>query len=127
MLAHGKATVVYDKGVYAEMPDDCVRKVPVNDRDSLASALRALALDGEDAARMGARAKAFVDDAFSLARYVEQLLQFLERHRSRWAVQVAARDAALRASRELQRIGLGMAPFGHPVVDSTARWATEQA
>lgn len=127
MLARGKATVAYDDGVYREIPDDCIRKVPVNDAGELAAALRELLFDPERRSDLGARARSFVNSSWTAAQYIRRLLQFLEQHHRRWAVQVAARDAARSAASELRRIGLGMAPFGHAIADATARWGAGRA
>lgn len=81
-LAAGCPLVVYDHGWYGELPADVAVKVPPADEDALVQALLALAQDGTQRARMGTRARAYVEEAHApaaaAAAYVSAIHRILE-------------------------------------------------
>ena len=123
-LAAAKPLVVFDDGVYAEVPDDCVVKIP---RDSgarqLAAALRMLVDDASRRASIGNAARRFVRDRWSLQRYVDQLLAHLAAREPQWAARPGLRAATGRAAVELKDIRLP--PHGRAartIADALGRW-----
>jgi glycosyltransferase involved in cell wall biosynthesis len=78
-LALGKPLVVSDVGWFAELPDDAVVKVPVDEREegTLLAALEALA-DPAVRTAMGARARALVEGEHRLDRVAEAYAAALE-------------------------------------------------
>ena len=123
-LAATKPVVVFDDGVYAEVPDDCVVKIP---RDSgarqLAAAMRVLVDDRSRRSSIGNAAQRFVRDRWSLQRYVDQLLAHLSARESQWATRPGLRAAAARAAAELR--DLRLPPHGRTartIADALGRW-----
>ena len=121
-LSLGKPLVVSDVGWFAELPDDAVLKVPVDEREeeTLAAALEALA-DDDVRLAMGARARELVEQEHRLDRVAEAYAAALEElaggpavdaqvlheiARAVTEVGMDADDAALVAAR-LREVGLG--------------------
>jgi glycosyltransferase involved in cell wall biosynthesis len=80
-LEHGRPIVVYDTGVYAELPDDAVVKVPPRDDAALGRALRVLV---DDRGRRVALARAARDCAerHTIEGYGRGFLDFVDEVRS---------------------------------------------
>ena len=77
MLEHGRPIVVYDTGVYAELPDQAAVKVPVGDGAALARALRALVDDRERRVALGRAARACAE-RHTIEGYARGFLDFVE-------------------------------------------------
>jgi glycosyltransferase involved in cell wall biosynthesis len=119
-LSLGKPLVVSDVGWFAELPDEAVIKVPVDEReeDTLAAALEALT-DENVRAAMGAAAKELVEREHRLDRVAEAYTAALEELAGGPAVQEAvlhevasaAADTGLTDTTEvaarLKEVGLG--------------------
>ena len=78
-MLHGCAVLVSDAGFYADLPDDCVVKVPektlsIDIRKALENFVEKPALGIE----MGKRARAFAEMAFSPNKYADMLLILVE-------------------------------------------------
>jgi glycosyltransferase involved in cell wall biosynthesis len=79
MMLHGKAGIVSDTGVYAEMPDSCVKKIrPEHEKADLTRALNVLVVDANLREQLGASALAYAQQNFMPKAYAERLLQFLD-------------------------------------------------
>jgi glycosyltransferase involved in cell wall biosynthesis len=105
MLARGKALVVYDDGVYAEVPDACVRKLrPDAGAAALARALAELAGDRDARERLGRAGLEFAAREWTLERYVDCLVAHLEAQRSVWTLMGAVRAEAVRSTPEVSRL-----------------------
>jgi glycosyltransferase involved in cell wall biosynthesis len=101
-LLSGRPVVVADAGFYAELPDDLVLKVPQQvPAPALAQALEAAAADEPGRRSMGRRARAWAQEAFSLAPYADAVLSLCE------AARVARpwHPVASRFGTELARLG----------------------
>jgi len=74
----GKATIVTDAGVYAEVPDNCVIKVrPDHSSEDTMAALEILIDKRALADEIGARAKAYAEQLYSRETYGKKLYEFL--------------------------------------------------
>ena len=74
-----KPVVVYDVGVYSELPDDVVVKVPIEDRAAgVARALAFLARDAHARAGYAARAAEYTRQNCDPVRFAEKLLELAE-------------------------------------------------
>ena len=100
-LAYGKPVLAFDTGFFAELPDDALVRVGVEDWDACAAALRALVDDPARRAAIGASASQ-VAVAYSVEAYVSGFLEHVYDVR-RWRPGLRALD---RASVELARMGL---------------------
>jgi glycosyltransferase involved in cell wall biosynthesis len=79
MMLHGKAVIVSDTGVYAEVPDSCVIKArTAHESEDLARALTALVDDAGLRKQLGERARVYAEANFTPHMYTEKLLQFLD-------------------------------------------------
>jgi glycosyltransferase involved in cell wall biosynthesis len=76
-LSLGKALVVSDVGWFAELPDDAVLKVPVDEHE-VATIRGALGLAADHAASLGAAARAYVAREHDLARVADAYVSALE-------------------------------------------------
>ena len=119
-LSLGKPLVVSDVGWFAELPDEAVIKVPVDEReeDTLAAALEALT-DPNVRAKMGAAARELVEREHRLDRVAEAYAAALEELAGGAAVQEAVLHEVAQAAAEvgitdttevaarLEEVGLG--------------------
>lgn len=79
LMLYGKAGIVTDTGVYAEIPNDCVLKVrPDHEAEDLSRALRLLIENPNLRDDLGAAAQRFARENFSPATYARRLLAFLK-------------------------------------------------
>ena len=79
LMLHGKAGIVSDTGVYAEIPDECVLKVrPEHEREDLARVLASVVADRTLRERLGACALRYAEENFTAEVYCRRLLRFLE-------------------------------------------------
>src|SRR5262249_14507100 len=79
-MSFGKPAVVLDSGVYAEMPDEAVMKVPLHDDGGeLRRALAALVSDRSVRRRVGAAARTFASSHFTAEAYARNVLDYLSR------------------------------------------------
>ncbi|MCA9107053.1 MAG: glycosyltransferase family 4 protein [Planctomycetales bacterium] len=77
-MMQGCAVVVSDVGFYADLPDNCVAKVPARtDVGSIRVALEALYSDPNAVIEMGKRAQTYATGWFSPQRYALQLLKLI--------------------------------------------------
>jgi glycosyltransferase involved in cell wall biosynthesis len=76
-LSLGKALVVSDVGWFAELPDDAVLKVPV-DEFEVPTLEAAILLAAEQTAALGAAARAYVEREHALSRVAEAYVAALE-------------------------------------------------
>ncbi len=79
-LAYGRPVLCFDSGIFAELPEDAVARVPVSDFSAAASLLRELIVSPERRAAMGKRAQA-VAAAYDEGSYVAGLLTLIEESR----------------------------------------------
>jgi glycosyltransferase involved in cell wall biosynthesis len=74
-LEHGKPIVVYDAGVYGELPDDVAARVSVSEGpDGVRRALLSLAADPDARARLGERAAAYAAGNCDPRLYAQELV-----------------------------------------------------
>lgn len=80
-LAAGKATIVSNVGWYAEIPDDCCRKVPVgsDEEERLAEVMMELAADPVERGAVGRRAQEHVSIHHAIERSAAQYIALIER------------------------------------------------
>lgn len=91
-MLYGKATIVIDTGFYRELPDECVRKISIeNELPALQSALEDFCRDRESILRLGSTAALWANQHFSAEKYAEGLLAISE--------STAAAEPALAMSR----------------------------
>ena len=77
-LRSGKPIIVSDVGVYAEMPDDCVRKLPGGrEAESVGAALQELVDDAALREQMGGRARLYAEQHLKPQQYAADLVQFI--------------------------------------------------
>lgn len=78
-MLHGCAVLVSDAGFYADLPDECVAKVPRStEPGSIRKVLDGLWSDQEARTSMGHRARRHAEDVFSPARYADSLLRVID-------------------------------------------------
>ena len=79
-LVAGKAAIVSDVGSFAELPDDCCRKVPVGEaeHERLVEAMLALAEDPAGREALGQRARRHVLERHAIERSAAQYIAFVE-------------------------------------------------
>jgi glycosyltransferase involved in cell wall biosynthesis len=80
LLGMGQPNIVSDVGWFAELPDDCVIKVPTGEREieSLTAAMRTLACDAAARRRVAGAARAY-GRAHTWAHTAQQYMDFVER------------------------------------------------
>ncbi len=79
-MSFGNAVIAIDSGMYREMPNTAVIKVPVNDTEhELSAALQTLVFDDRVRRHMGECAAVFARENFSAERYARELLEYLSR------------------------------------------------
>jgi glycosyltransferase involved in cell wall biosynthesis len=98
-LPHAKPVVVYSSGVFAELPDDAVVKVPPGAPEQLGPALRALVDDPARRATVGAAGRRLAE-TYTVERYAEGFLGFLEEVRS-WTPVLSLSDRVAQLLHEL--------------------------
>jgi glycosyltransferase involved in cell wall biosynthesis len=79
LLGMGKPLIVNETGSFAEIPDDCCAKVPLDDmeEDLLVADLRALAADEPLRRRMGENARRYMELHHGLADSARKYVEFL--------------------------------------------------
>jgi len=78
-LSSGKAVIVSDIGVYAETPDDCVKKIPAGrEAEHVGSAMQELMDDPALRDRMGERARQYAREYLNPQSYATDLLDFVD-------------------------------------------------
>ena len=112
-LSLGAPVVVAATGSFAELPDDCVVKVPPRDEKALVSALRSLVFDQGLRQRLGREALRFTE-SHSPERFAAEFLAFHEEVRS-WSPVLQLCDAV---ASELGVMAVDGLPL--PVVDFVA-------
>jgi len=77
----GKAIVVNNTGFYGEMPDDCVVKIDVDEKEqlNLYNALTKLIDDEIERRNIGIRAKQFASENFTPQKYCQKFIGFLKK------------------------------------------------
>ena len=119
LMLYGKAGVVSDTGVYADMPDDCILKVrPEREAEDLADALSRLVSDAALRKRLGLRAREHAESNFTPSAYAGRLLAFLDDVGSLKPVFLPA----YRASRILSDMNI---PPDMPIVRTVAEMCAE--
>jgi glycosyltransferase involved in cell wall biosynthesis len=79
LMLYGKAGIVSNTGVYAELPDECIVKVrPEHERADLTRALVNLVADPNLRQRLGGCALDYAQKNFVPSVYAQRLVQFLE-------------------------------------------------
>jgi glycosyltransferase involved in cell wall biosynthesis len=138
-MSCGKPAVVLDSGVYAEMPDEAVIKVPVDDDGTeLRKALTTLVSDSAVRGRVGAAAREFASSHFTPEAYASGVLDYLSRRGASPAepvrVALAELSAELAAGYPIERGSAGIEPLlrevyamvngRHPVASGRGRLET---
>ncbi len=78
-MAAGKPTIVFDSGIYGEMPNGTVVKIPLNNaEEKLADVIRNLVNDERVRKEIGGAAASFIQENCTYEGYCNKLLQFLE-------------------------------------------------
>ncbi len=78
----GKAVIVSNTGMYADIPDDCVIKISAEaEKEDLEKELLRLAKDKDQLEKIGKNAKRFAKKEFSREHYREAFLEVLEQVR----------------------------------------------
>ncbi|HEX4232626.1 MAG TPA: glycosyltransferase family 4 protein [Bryobacteraceae bacterium] len=75
-MLFGKPVIVNKIGFYAELPDDCVVKVPCGDEAALAMALKGLMEDDSYRNSIGSAAQIYAKREFRADRYAREVLDF---------------------------------------------------
>jgi glycosyltransferase involved in cell wall biosynthesis len=77
----GKAIIVNNTGFYGEMPDDCVVKIDVDEKEqlNLYNALTKLIDDEIERRNIGIRAKQFASENFTPQKYCQKFIGFLKK------------------------------------------------
>jgi glycosyltransferase involved in cell wall biosynthesis len=101
-LLIGKPIIVFETGFVAELPDECVVKVPSGDYHIMADRLRMMVANKAFRASIGASARKLAIQNFSVDAYIRSFVQFVEEVRS-WRPRLSLID---RASRNLGRMGV---------------------
>jgi ribosomal protein S18 acetylase RimI-like enzyme len=109
-LAHGRPVLAFDSGGFAEIPADALVRVPLEDWDATAAALRELVEYPERRIRVGAAARR-VAATYNVDAYAEGVLELIREVR-RWRPGLHVLD---RAAAELGLMGLH---DGSTVVDA---------
>lgn len=81
-MAQGKPIIVANVGFYSEMPDDCVIKINLSEREKIKNiqqGLKWIIDHPKEAKHKGAHAKEFLSKQFSPALYVDELEKFIDR------------------------------------------------
>jgi len=78
-MAHGNPVIVFNSGVYGEMPDDAVVKISRKDEQTeLANALRKLISSEKKRENIGKNASKFIKEYCTAESYSKKLITFLE-------------------------------------------------
>lgn len=81
-MLHGRAVLVSDAGFYADLPDDCVAKVPAaTEPAAIGAVLLRLAGNVDERQAIGRRAQAHAREGFGPARYADALLRLIDEMR----------------------------------------------
>ncbi len=80
-LYFGRPLIVNNTGFYSELPDSCVLKVDVDEKEeeNLYYALRNLINDGDLRKRIGMQGRQFANENFTPQRYCENFIEFLKK------------------------------------------------
>jgi glycosyltransferase involved in cell wall biosynthesis/ribosomal protein S18 acetylase RimI-like enzyme len=116
-LAYGKPVLAFDTGFFAEVPDDAIVRVGVEDWEACGAALRELVTDPSRRRAIGERARD-VAASYSVDAYVSGLLAHVNDVR-RWRPSLGALD---RAMTEVGRFGFDA---DSPVVEHLSHEAGE--
>lgn len=120
-MLHGCAVLVSDAGFYADLPDDCVAKVPqATDAASIQQVLEKLIAAPKHRAELGQRARDYAEDVFSPDRYANSLLELI-----RDVCTTSAYETTIESVAECM-VGLGMKP-GSASVDLIIRTLEDMA
>lgn len=77
-MLSGRAVIVEDVGFYAELPDDCVRKIrPQHEEDDLRFQIEDLATDPTERRALGERAARWAQATFTADNYALQLVEIV--------------------------------------------------
>jgi glycosyltransferase involved in cell wall biosynthesis len=75
-MLFGKPVIVNEIGFYAELPNDCVVKVPCNEEGALGVALKNLMEDDSRRSSVGLAAQTFAKREFRADRYAREVVNF---------------------------------------------------
>lgn len=76
-MSFGKAIIANDTGCYSEIPDDCIKKLPLPNQESdLLEILTFLMSQNAERRMLGERAKRYIKENFTAKKYVEDFLKF---------------------------------------------------
>jgi glycosyltransferase involved in cell wall biosynthesis len=77
----GKAIIVNNTGFYGELPDDCVVKIDVNDKEklNLYNALNRLINDETTRKGIGIKARQFASENFTTQKYCQKFIDFIQK------------------------------------------------
>jgi len=100
-LARGRPVIVYDTGVYGELPDETVVKVAPDDPNGLVQRLSELVADPELRHRIGRAARSYAEGQ-RVDSYAEALVEFTRLANS-WRTRLRLAD---RVGEELRRLGV---------------------
>lgn len=78
-MLHGRAVLVSNAGFYADLPSECVARVPpATDVASIREALERLIADPAERTNMGRQARTYAAKTFSPESYADALLQLID-------------------------------------------------
>jgi len=109
ILAAGRPCIVSDVGWFAELPDDCVAKVPPDDPaevDLVRGYVERLLADADLRHRLGANARAIIASKHAWERAAEAYVTFLDRVVRQPHRHVRADEVIREVARELADMGL---------------------
>jgi glycosyltransferase involved in cell wall biosynthesis len=125
MLVGGKPTIVFNDGVYSEVPDRCVRKISkVNAVPSLASALDELIGSVATREALGSAAQEFATRDWARSRYVDEFVEFIDARQRPWTVRKSVRATVIEATARATAVGLGGEPLAIRILtNALGAWA----
>jgi glycosyltransferase involved in cell wall biosynthesis len=121
-LPYGKPVITYDRGSFAEVPDEAVAKVAIGDKVGLHRTLRGLIASTARRDAIGAAGKCFAD-RHTFRDYARELLRFARQDALREVAEPPARDESRAVAERIAShvgetlAGLGVEP-GSPAVEA---------
>ncbi len=110
-MSFGNPVVAIDSGMYQEMPDTAVLKIPVSDRgQNLARAIEFLTVNESARIRMGRESKSFARENFSVEAYAKKFFAYLGAQGER---------SHLPTRRSLHEVSNALSAAGFPIESGT--------